>query len=47
MNPEQISQDMTPWASRRKAIYLGVIVLTMTAIVFLIFWNFWYKAPIH
>src|SRR3989344_4463131 len=33
------------WASRRKSIYLGLIVVVLTLIFFLVFWNFWYTAP--
>jgi len=36
---------MDSWASRRKSIYLGVIVFLLSAISFAIFWKFWYKAP--
>lgn len=33
------------WASRRKAIYLGVAVLVLSAISFAVFWKYWYRAP--
>ena len=33
------------WATRRKAIYLGAIVLILSAVSFAIFWKYWYKAP--
>ncbi len=39
MNP------VNEWASRRKNIYLGGIVVVLTIISFSIFWKFWYKAP--
>lgn len=34
---------MNDWASRRKSIYLGVIVLFFTLVSSFIFWKFWYK----
>lgn len=37
--------EMSPWASRRKAIYLGVMVLILSSISFAIFWKYWYKTP--
>jgi len=36
---------MNDWASRRKAIYLGIIVLTLSALSFAIFWKFWFRSP--
>ena len=36
---------MSPWASRRKAIYLGAMVLILSGISFAIFWKFWYAVP--
>ncbi len=36
---------MSNWASRRKSIYLGVMVLILSTISFAIFWKFWYQAP--
>ncbi len=36
---------MNSWASRRKTIILGAVVLVLTAVSFAIFWNFWYRAP--
>lgn len=36
---------MSDWASRRKSIYLGVLVLILTSVSFLIFWNYWYEVP--
>lgn len=33
------------WASRRKAIYLGVAVLVLSAVSFAIFWKYWYQVP--
>jgi Mg-chelatase subunit ChlD len=36
---------MSDWASRRKAIYLGTIVLLLSAASFAVFWKFWYRAP--
>jgi Mg-chelatase subunit ChlD len=33
------------WAARRRAFYLGGLILALTAISFTIFWFFWYKAP--
>ena len=36
---------MNPWASHRKSIYLGGIILLLTAVSFGIFWKFWYKTP--
>lgn len=42
---ENQSTDASPWASRRKSIYLTILVLTLTSISFFTFWKFWYKAP--
>src|SRR3989344_5980909 len=36
---------MEDWASRRKNIYLGVMVIVLSAVSFTIFWKFWYTAP--
>jgi len=36
---------MSDWASRRKSIYLGVLVVILSAVAFAIFWKFWYSAP--
>ncbi len=36
---------MSPWASRRKAIILGIIILFILASVFYIFWNFFRPEP--
>lgn len=36
---------MNSWATRRRTIYLGVLVLILTSVSFAIFWNFWYSAP--
>ncbi len=36
---------MNDWASRRKSIYLGVIVLFFTLVASFLFWKFWYKTP--
>lgn len=36
---------MNDWASRRKSIYLGFVVLILTIISFIFFWKFWYKTP--
>lgn len=36
---------MSPWASRRKTIYLAVIVLMLSSISFAIFWKYWYSTP--
>lgn len=33
------------WASRRKSVYLGLLVLVLTAVSFGIFWKFWYTTP--
>jgi len=35
----------SPWASRRRAIYLGALVLILSAISFGIFWKYWYNTP--
>jgi Mg-chelatase subunit ChlD len=35
----------SPWASRRRAIYLGAMVLILSSISFAIFWKFWYQTP--
>jgi Mg-chelatase subunit ChlD len=36
---------MNSWASRRRAIYLGALVLILSSVSYAIFWNFWYRAP--
>lgn len=36
---------MNSWASRRKNIYLSLIVLFLTSFSFFIFWKFWYTTP--
>ncbi len=36
---------MNSWATRRRVIYLGAIVLILSAISFAVFWKFWYAAP--
>lgn len=36
---------MNEWASRRKSIYLGFVVIFFTLVAFLIFWKFWYSTP--
>ena len=36
---------MSEWASRRKTIYLGVVVFVLSAISFAVFWQFWYQTP--
>ncbi len=36
---------MNDWASRRKNIYLALIVFVLSAVSFGIFWKFWYTAP--
>lgn len=36
---------MNDWASRRKSIYLGIIVIFLTLVSFFIFWKFWYSTP--
>jgi Mg-chelatase subunit ChlD len=33
------------WATRRRAIILSAIVLSLSAISFAIFWSFWYQKP--
>ena len=38
-------EEMSPWASRRKSIYLGGIVIMLSAIAFAIFWKYWYHVP--
>ncbi len=37
--------EASDWASRRKTIYLGAVVLLVSAVSFFIFWKFWYTAP--
>ncbi|MEK7669422.1 MAG: vWA domain-containing protein [Patescibacteria group bacterium] len=37
--------EMSPWASRRKTIYLVVIVLVLSSVSFAIFWKYWYRTP--
>jgi Mg-chelatase subunit ChlD len=36
---------MNDWASRRKNVYLAVVVLFFTTISFFVFYNFWYETP--
>ena len=36
---------MNSWATRRRAIYLGAMVLILSSITYAIFWKFWYRAP--
>lgn len=36
---------MNDWASRRKNIYLVLIVFVLSGVSFAIFWNFWYSKP--
>jgi Mg-chelatase subunit ChlD len=36
---------MDSWASRRKAIYLGAMILILSGVSYAIFWQFWYHAP--
>ncbi|HEY4479863.1 MAG TPA: vWA domain-containing protein [Candidatus Paceibacterota bacterium] len=36
---------MNDWASRRKNIYLALIVFVLSGASFALFWNFWYKTP--
>lgn len=36
---------MNEWSSRRKNIYLAVVVLFLSSVSFYIFWVFWYTAP--
>lgn len=36
---------MSDWASRRKTIYSGLVVLVLSTISFAIFWKFWYVTP--
>ena len=33
------------WATRRRAIILGAIVLILSSVAYAIFWNFWYRTP--
>jgi Mg-chelatase subunit ChlD len=35
----------SPWASRRRAIYLGALVLILSSVSFAIFWKYWYSTP--
>jgi len=35
----------SPWASRRRAIYLGALVLVFSAVSFGVFWKYWYSTP--
>jgi len=37
--------EMSSWASRRKAIYLGAVVLILSTVAFAIFWKYWYRTP--
>lgn len=36
---------MNSWATRRRAIILGALVLVLSAITFAVFWKYWYAAP--
>lgn len=36
---------MNSWASRRKAIYLGGVILILSSVSYVIFWKFWFRAP--
>jgi Mg-chelatase subunit ChlD len=36
---------MSDWASRRRAIILGAIVLMLSAASFAVFWKYWYQTP--
>lgn len=38
-------EEQSDWASRRKSIYLWVIVLILSVVAFFIFWQFWYQTP--
>jgi len=38
-------EGASDWASQRKSIYLGAVVLVVTTVCFVMFWKFWYKAP--
>lgn len=38
-------EEMSPWASRRKSIYLVAIVLILSSISFAVFWKYWYRTP--
>lgn len=40
-----VSEEMSPWASRRKTLILIGAVLVMAGTAFLIFWKFWYRVP--
>jgi hypothetical protein len=42
MDPEVVDNS---WANRRRAVILGAIVLGLSAISFVIFWNFFHRAP--
>ncbi|MFH0804128.1 MAG: vWA domain-containing protein [Candidatus Zambryskibacteria bacterium] len=42
MDPVVVSNS---WATRRRAIYLGAIVFALSAISYIIFWQFWYTTP--
>lgn len=37
---------MSSWASRRKSIYLGIALGLVGVLAFIIFWKYWYKAPL-
>jgi len=37
--------EMSPWASRRKSMYLVAMVLILSGISFAIFWKYWHKTP--
>lgn len=36
---------MNEWASRRKSIYLAIVVVFFTLLASLLFWKFWYSTP--
>lgn len=40
-----VENETNSWATRRKNVYLAVVVLVLTSISFLIFWKFWYTTP--
>lgn len=39
------TNPQSDWASRRKSIYLVAMVLLLSSVSFVIFWQFWYSAP--
>jgi Mg-chelatase subunit ChlD len=46
MDADFENQSMTsPWAARRRAIYLGALILILSAVSFTIFWKYWYTTP--